>query len=45
MEKQKKTWIREEGKIYFNRETEKKIFFGLTLIMLLLGILAKIGLF
>ncbi|MDY6878796.1 MAG: hypothetical protein V2J25_14050 [Desulfatiglans sp.] len=45
MEKQKKTWIREEGKIYFTRETEKRIFFGLTLIMLLLGILAKIGLF
>ena len=45
MDKQKKTLLHEKGKIYFTRETEKKFYFGLTIIMLLSGILAKIGLF
>ena len=33
------------GKIYFNRETERSFFFILTIVMLLLGLLAKAGLF
>ena len=33
------------GKVYFSKETERKFFFTLTLGMLLLGILAKLGLF
>jgi hypothetical protein len=33
------------GKIYFSRETERKFFFILTVIMLLLGLFAKVGLF
>ena len=31
------------GRIYFSRAAERKFFFGLTLIMLLLGILFKLG--
>jgi hypothetical protein len=33
----------ENGRIYFSRAAERKLFFGLTLIMLLLGILFKLG--
>jgi hypothetical protein len=33
------------GKIYFSRETERKFFFILTVIMLLMGLFAKVGLF
>ncbi len=33
------------GKIYFSRETERKFFFILTVIMLLVGLFAKVGLF
>ncbi len=45
MDEQKKTLRYGNGKIYFTRETEKKIYFALTIIMLVLGILAKAGLF
>lgn len=40
----KKRVIYENGKVYFSREAERKIFFALTLIMLLTGILSKLGL-
>jgi len=33
------------GKTYFSRQVERKFFFILTIIMLLLGLLAKAGLF
>ena len=33
----------EKGRIYFSRAAERKFFFGLTLIMLLLGVLFKLG--
>ena len=32
-------------KIYFRKDTERRFFFVLTLIMLVLGILSKIGIF
>lgn len=41
----KKGVIHANGVTYLDRETERKIFFVLTLIMLLLGVLAKLGLF
>jgi len=33
------------GKIYFSRQGERKFYFYLTVLMLLLGLLAKAGLF
>lgn len=42
---QKKILLHDKGKIYFSKETERKIFFFLTLIMLLTGVLVKAGLF
>ena len=33
------------GKIYFSRAMERKFFFILTVIMLLMGLFAKVGLF
>ncbi len=33
----------EDGRIYFSRDAERKFFFSLTVIMLLLGILFKLG--
>jgi hypothetical protein len=33
----------ERGRIYFSRTAERKFFFSLTLIMLLLGVLFKLG--
>jgi len=33
------------GKIYFSAKLERKVFFILTILMLLLGLLAKAGLF
>jgi hypothetical protein len=33
----------EKGRIYFSRTAERKFFFSLTLIMLLLGVLFKLG--
>lgn len=35
----------EEGTLYFTKEIERRLFFGMTVIMLLLGILARVGLF
>ena len=42
---QKKILLHENGKIYFSKKTERKVFFVLTLIMLLWGIITKLGLF
>ena len=42
---QKKVIRYKNGKMYFSRETERKFFFILTVIMLLLGLFAKVGLF
>ena len=36
-------FIRRGGRVYFSRRTERKLFFILTLIMLLLGILYRLG--
>ena len=35
----------EKGVTYFDRKTERKIFFVLTVIMLLVGLFSKLGLF
>jgi hypothetical protein len=44
MEPQGKKKLRiENGRIYFSRAAERKFFFSLTVIMLLLGILFKLG--
>jgi hypothetical protein len=32
-----------DGRIYFSRSAERKFFFGLTVIMLLLGVLFQLG--
>ncbi len=45
LEKGNKPLIFENGKIYFSKETERKFYFLLTLIMLIAGILYKVGLF
>jgi len=37
--------VHANGVTFFDRKTERKFFFVLTLIMLLLGVLAKLGLF
>ncbi len=42
---QEKTLFFKNGRTYFTKEAEKKFYFGLTIIMLLLGILSKVGLF
>jgi hypothetical protein len=39
----KNKWCLENGRIYFSRVTERKFFFSLTVIMLLLGALFKLG--
>lgn len=36
---------RSDGKIYFTKETERRVFFVMTLIMLIFGIMYRIGLF
>jgi hypothetical protein len=41
----KKGLFHANGVTYFDRKTERKVFFVITLIMLLLGVLAKLGLF
>jgi len=33
------------GKLYYSKKTERNFFFGMTLLMLALGILAKLGFF
>lgn len=43
--KKEKILVHDNGKIFFTRETERKFYFFLTIIMLLSGILAKVGLF
>ncbi|MBU2551040.1 MAG: hypothetical protein KKB20_21700 [Proteobacteria bacterium] len=40
-----KTVHHEKGVTYFSKDSERRVFFILTLIMLLLGILYKCGLF
>jgi len=34
-----------EGKIYFSRHTERRFFFALTVMMLILGLCFKLGIF
>jgi hypothetical protein len=34
-----------EGKIYFSRQTERRFFFALTVMMLILGLCFKLGIF
>lgn len=41
----RKTFLYKNGKIYFSKKTERKLFFILTLIMLLSGIISKLGFF
>jgi hypothetical protein len=41
----KKSLLHAKGITYFDRKTERKFYFVLTLTMLLLGIFAKLGLF
>jgi hypothetical protein len=36
-------WIRQDGRLWFTREAERQFYFILTVIMLILGILYKIG--
>ncbi len=37
----KKSFFYKNGKMYFSKKTERKIFFLLTIVMLILGIFAK----
>jgi hypothetical protein len=39
----KSKWRLERGRIYFSRDAERKFFFSLTVVMLLLAILFKLG--
>jgi len=41
----KKSLVHKEGITYFSREGERRFYFILTLVMLLAGILYKIGVF
>lgn len=41
-QKHEKILIHREGKTYFSRKTERRIFFVLTLMMLLWGMLVKL---
>ena len=45
LKKENKPLIFENGKIYFSKENERRFYFLLTLIMLLAGVLYKVGLF
>jgi len=42
---ERKALAYDNGKIYFSRETERKFYFVLTIIMLISGIIFKSGLF
>ena len=42
---QEKILLHKNGKLYFSKKTERKVFFVLTLIMLLWGVFTKLGLF
>ena len=44
-ETKKRAFYREKGMIYFDKKTERVFFFVLTLIMLVWGLIEKIGLF
>lgn len=35
--------IRQDGRVWFSRETERRVYFILTVIMLVIGILYKTG--
>jgi hypothetical protein len=39
----KKKFRMENGRIYFSRATERRFFFSLTVVMLLVGLLFKLG--
>jgi len=39
----KNEWRVEDGRVYFSRAAERKFFFSLTVVMLLLGALFKLG--
>lgn len=39
----KKKFRVEDGRIYFSRTAERRFFFSLTVIMLMLGVLFKLG--
>jgi len=43
--KKNKVIFYKDGKIYFSKKTERKLFFLLTIIMLIAGIFAKLDLF
>jgi len=40
-----KLFIFRDGRLYFSKESERKVFFFMTMVMLLAGIGAKLGLF
>jgi hypothetical protein len=42
-EEKKRLFCHEDGKTYFARSTERLIFFVLTLVMILVAVLAKLG--
>ncbi|MCD6305166.1 MAG: hypothetical protein J7M32_02620 [Deltaproteobacteria bacterium] len=42
---QKKAFFHAEGVTYFDKSTERTIFFVLTVIMLVCGVFAKLGIF
>jgi hypothetical protein len=42
-ETQKKAFFHSEGVTYFDKKTERTIFFVLTILMLIWGIFAKLG--
>ncbi len=42
--KKNKVILYKDGKIYFSKKTERKLFFLLTIIMLIAGIFAKLDL-
>jgi hypothetical protein len=38
-----KKGILENGKLFFSKETERKVFFFMTIFMLLMGVFVKLG--
>ena len=42
--KNKDAFVFQDGKIYFSRTTERRFYFLLTIVLAILGILAKTGL-
>ncbi|MBI9075460.1 MAG: hypothetical protein JEZ02_08635 [Desulfatibacillum sp.] len=43
-DKSAKVFVHEKGRTYFHRDTERAVFFVLTGIMLVLGVLSRLGL-